>query len=327
MQGNIWKGNRSMKRRAMLGAISTSIGVLAAPALILRQVKADSQDAYQQIWDADQRHRGLPAIKARDRGDNATGFVRVDEQGGRDIDHKVIAEVSIPRAKRETYDLAKALFDNYRLDQTKREETTQAEAQEMLALLEPLTDSAPMEEVKQQIGDLRNKAYSRDEFQTLIFDIWFRQYNDGRNLDLSGFEHVVVGEQKEGTVSGYHFWYRYYLDDFGLLGTGDDIDFNGSRYPKHLAREALAVPDVVTLAYRWRAQDHDTGVERPLFKPTGGFWVGCSVEGLMALGMLRFFQRGHNEAVINQARYKIDLYRSPDRQSIRSYFPIFKGLA
>lgn len=316
-----------MKRRTFLGGVSVGPAVLGAPALFLRQAEAGPAGGYQRLWDADQQHRGIPAIRARDRGDKAIGFVRVDEQGGQDRDHRVIAEVSIPEAKRETYDLTKALFDNYRLDQTKPEETSQAEAREMLALLEPLTDSAPMEEVKQQIGDLRSKSYSRDEFQGLIFDIWFRQYNDGRNLDLSGFEHVVVGEQKEGTVSGYHFWYRYYLDDFGLLGTGDDIDFNGSRYPRHLASDALDLPDVVTLAYRWRAEDHDAGVERPLFKPTGGFWVGCSVEGLMALGMLRFFQRRGAVAVINGARYEIDLYKSPDRQSMRSYFPIFKGLA
>lgn len=315
-----------MKRRTVLKSLAAGVGVLATPTLLLRQAKAGGSPTYQHIWDADQSHRGIPAIRESARGDKAIGFVRVDERGGRDPDHKVIAEVSIPKAKRETYDLSKALFDNYRLDQTKREETTQAEAREMLALLEVVTDSAPMDAVKRQLGDQRGKAYSRDEFQALIFDIWFRQYDDGRNLDLSGFEHVVVGEQKEGTVSGYHFWYRYYLDDFGLLGTGDDIDFNGTRYPKHIAKAALAVPDVVTLAYRWRAQDHDAGVERPLFKPTGGFWVGCSVEGLMALGVMRFFERGRGEVVINRARYEITLYKSPNRQSIRSYFPIFKGI-
>ncbi len=316
-----------MKRRTMLGVLSAGAGAIAAPTLFLRSLRAGEPGSYQQIWDADQSHRGVPAIRASERGDRVAGFVRVDERGGRDPDHKVIAEVSIPEAKRETYDLSKALLDNYRLDQTKREETTQAEAREMLALLEPVTDSAPMDEVRQHIGDQRGQVYSRDEFQALIFDTWFRQYDDGRNLDLSGFEHVVVGEQKEGTVSGYHFWYRYYLDDFGLLGTGDDIDFSGTRYPRHIATEALGVPEVVTLAYRWRAEDHDAGIERPLFKPIGGFWVGCSIEGLMALGMMRFFERGRGEAVINRARYDIDLYKSPDRQSIRSFFPIFKGMA
>ena len=64
-------------------------------------------------------------------------------------DHRVLAEVVIPED--EAPDLRSresALFDNYRLDQTKREDTTQPEAQEMLALLEAVTDSAPMEAAK-----------------------------------------------------------------------------------------------------------------------------------------------------------------------------------
>ncbi len=316
-----------MNRRQALQTVTAATAVIAAPTLLLRQVEAGGPAAYQGVWDADQSHRGVPAIFSRGRGDRATGYVRVDEPGGKNPDHRVLAEVVIPDDKRLTYDLAKALFDNYRLDQTKREDTTQPEAQEMLALLEAVTDSAPMEAAKDLLGRRRGDAYSRDEFQALMFDIWFRQYDMGRNVDLSGFEHVVVGEQKEGTVGGYHFWYRYYLDDFGLLGTGDDIDFAGTKYPKRLIEAGRATPDVVTLAFRWRAEDHDQAAERPLFKPIGGFWVGCSVEGLMALGMLRFFERGSGvEAVINRARYEIDLYKSPDRQSIRSYFPIFKGL-
>jgi len=316
-----------MNRRQALRALTATASVVATPTLLLRQVEAAAPAAYQAVWDADQGHRGVPAIGPRARGSADIGFVRVDERGGKDPDHRVLAEVVIPDDKRLTYDLTKALLDNYRLDQTKREDTTQPEAKEMLALLEAITDSAPMEMTRTLLGKRRGKDYAQEEFQILLFDVWFRQFDIGRNLDLSGFEHVVVGEQKQGTVGGHHFWYRYYLDDFGLLGTGDDIDFAGTRYPKRLIAAGRSTPDVVTLSYRWRAQDHDQGVERPLFKPVGGFWVGCSVEGLMALGLLRFFERGHIDAVINDARYEIDLYKSPDRQSIRSYFPIFKGLA
>jgi poly(U)-specific endoribonuclease len=85
------------------------------------------------------------------------------------------------------------------------------------------------------------------------------------------------------------------------------------------------VPEVVTLAFRWHAEDD--GVPRPLYEPIGGFWVGCSIEGLMALGLVRFFERGRIEATINGARYEVELHRSPDGQSIRTFFPRFLGLA
>ena len=85
------------------------------------------------------------------------------------------------------------------------------------------------------------------------------------------------------------------------------------------------VPEVATLAYRWRAYDYETRQRRPLYEPIGGFWVGCSIEGLLALGTVRFFERGRVETTINGARYQIELYRSPDGRSLRTFFPRFLG--
>jgi poly(U)-specific endoribonuclease len=87
------------------------------------------------------------------------------------------------------------------------------------------------------------------------------------------------------------------------------------------------VPEVVTLAYRWDAYDAESGQRRALYNPIGGFWVGCSIEGLMALALVRFFQRGRIETTINGARYEVELYRSPDGRSLRTCFPRFLGLA
>jgi hypothetical protein len=83
----------------------------------------------------------------------------------------------------------------------------------------------------------------------------------------------------------------------------------------------------MTLAYRWDAFDFESRQRRSLYNPIGGFWVGCSIEGLMALGTIRFFQRGRIETTINGARYEIALYRSPDGKSLRTFFPRFLGLA
>jgi poly(U)-specific endoribonuclease len=84
---------------------------------------------------------------------------------------------------------------------------------------------------------------------------------------------------------------------------------------------------VATLAYEWRAYDYETGQRRPLYEPIGGFWVGCSIEGLMALGTVRFFTRGRVQTTINGASYQIELYRSPEGRSLRTFFPRFRGRA
>jgi poly(U)-specific endoribonuclease len=167
------------------------------------------------------------------------------------------------------------------------------------------------------LEDQHGKRHSRDAWQELIFDVWFRQFDDGRNRDLSGFEHVAVGEQKGGKVNGHHFWYKYWLDDWAAFSGRDDIDYDGTRYDGpdrqdgRLTAIGRQVPEVVTLAYRWDAYDYETGQRRSLYEPIGGFWVGCSIEGLLALGTVRFFQRGRIETAINRARYQIELYRRP----------------
>jgi poly(U)-specific endoribonuclease len=318
-------------RRQVLGRLGAAAALAIAP--WSGACAAASSVIYQRIWDADQAASGIPAIAAGEAGDPARGFVAVDERATRDPDHRLFAEVRIPEPKRRTYDLCKALFDNYRLDQSKPEDNRPEEAREILELLGAVAASAPMAAARAHLEDQRGRSYSRDEWQELIFDVWFRQFDDGRNRDLSAFEHVAVGEQKGGAVNGHHFWYKYYLDDWAAFSGADDIDYDGSRYDGPHRRDgrlsALGrrVPEVATLAYGWDAYDVEAGQRRRLYNPIGGFWVGCSIEGLMALGTVRFFERGWIETTINGARYEVELYRSPDGRSLRTFFPRFLGLA
>jgi hypothetical protein len=318
-------------RRAFLARGATAALAICAPWSGVRAATRD--EIYQNIWDADQSASGIPAIRIDQPGDPARGFVRVDERGGGDPEHRLFAEVVIPAPKRRTYDLCKALFDNYRLDQSKPEDNRPEEAREILALLDAVADSAPMAAARAYLEHQHGRSYSRDAWQELIFDVWFRQFDDGRNRDLSGFEHVAVGEQKAGAVNGHHFWYKYWLDDWAAFSGADDIDYEGTRYDGPDRRDGRLTPlgrqapEVVTLAYRWDAYDYESGQRRALYEPIGGFWVGCSIEGLLALGTVRFFERGHIETAIDGARYQIELYRSPDGQSLRTFFPRFLGLA
>ena len=316
-------------RRSFLLGIGAGAALLPLASGGALRALATGPEVYQRIWDADQAGRGIPALAAGSPGDERQGYVKVDVPAGRDPEHRLFAEVHIPDHKRLSYDLCRALFDNYRLDQTKVEETTPAEARETLALLDAIAGSAPMRVARDHLERERGQRYADAAWQELIFNVWFRPFDDGRNRDLSGFEHVVVGEQKAGRVNGYHFWYKYHLDDGPVFLGSDDIDFDGIRHdrPSSGVSAGPRVMEIVTLAYRWHAQDFDAGVKRALYKPIGGFFVGCSIEGLLALGLVRFFERGEVETVINRARLRIDLHRSPDRRSLRSYFPRFLGLA
>ena len=49
-------------------------------------------------------------------------------------------------------------------------------------------------------------------FKSELRRYWFRRYSrsSGLAVDSSGFEHVFVGEVKNGKVSGFHNWIQFY---------------------------------------------------------------------------------------------------------------------
>jgi len=290
-------------------------------------------DIYQQIWDADQAGGGVKPILHGTAGDAEAGYVAVlTEASG--ADHRILPDVKIPAAKQRTYDLVRALFDNYALDEPDPETETQKERQEAHDLLEAVVDTPPMQVARDFVADAVGTAVSRDRWYAILTEQWFRRFSMGGDPELSGFEHVFVGEHQQSKVQGYHFWYKYWLDD-GLAGTIDRNRLPGFRddriqYERNLAKPGQnAFPESVTISYRWDAPDYDRGALRPLVKPIGGFFVGCSVEGLMALGTVRAHvaAAAPKTAVINGARYNLKMFRSPDDKNIRTFYPEFVGPA
>lgn len=290
-------------------------------------------DIYQQIWDADLSGNGLRAIGADTPGDEAAGYVRV-ASGPASHDLRILPQVVIPPHKQKTYELVRRLFDNYALSEAERENETPEERDEVHELLQEVVPSAPMQVARQFVEAATGGTTSNERWYATLLELWFRRFSQGGDPDLSGFEHVFVGEQEGAKIQGYHFWYKYFLDD----GLGSHIDRN--RFPglrddriQYMRSEASsgqgAFPESVTISYKWEAPDYDRKVIRPLTKPKGGFFVGCSVEGLMAIGAVRAHlgARAPKEAVINGARYDLKLYRSPDDKNIRTFYPVFLGPA
>ncbi|MDJ0825673.1 MAG: hypothetical protein QNJ16_09230 [Rhodobacter sp.] len=295
-------------------------------------------DIYQRIWSADQGANGLEALISHEAGDTAQGYVKVNEELGdeRHPDLRVLTDAEIPNAKTETYDLCRKLFNNYALAEGDPEVDTAQERAERHAFVEAVLGSPPMLVARTYIEEQTQTVISDERWHTTLIDHWFRRFEMGGDPHLSGFEHVVVGEQEGGKVQGYHFWYKYFLDDgfarqvdggIGMVpGLGDDrITYVRS----HASQEQLTFPESVTIQYEWDAPDYDRNAVRPLHKRIGGFFVGCSVEGLMALGTVRAHlgARAPKTAVIEGARYNMKLFRSHNNRHIRTFYPIFLGAA
>ena len=54
-------------------------------------------------------------------------------------------------------------------------------------------------------------------FRETLTELWFNLYSRSSSGpaggDSSGFEHVFVGEEKSTTISGFHNWIQFYLEE------------------------------------------------------------------------------------------------------------------
>jgi poly(U)-specific endoribonuclease len=289
-------------------------------------------DIYQAIWNADQTGSGIKPILDSQTGDPAQGYVKVAAIADGAPDFKVMPEVQIPAAKLRTYDLVRQLFDNYALAEPDLEVETAQEREEVHNLLAAIIDSAPMQVARQYVEKSTNTIISSERWYATLLELWFRRFAKNGDPELSGFEHVFVGEQEDAKVQGYHFWYKYYLDD-GLASTIERQRLPGFKDDRivylrgQYGNGQEQFPESVTISFKWDAPDYERGALRPLTKPKGGFFVGCSVEGLMAIGAVRAHlgARAPKEAVINGARYDLKLFRSDNNQHIRTFYPVYLG--
>ncbi|MDJ0857007.1 MAG: lamin tail domain-containing protein [Desulfobacterales bacterium] len=295
---------------------------------------------YQEIWNADQDQNGIEAILDTETGSQDQGYVKVNSrlESSSDPELRVLTEVHIPPHKKRTYDLCRKLFNNYALAEPMPEFDTPQERQEVHDFVTAIVATEPMEVARRYVARETGSTVSRERWYNTIVEMWFRRFSSGGDPALSGFEHVVVGEQERSKVQGYHFWWKYHLDD-GLAHLVDDgmptPDLPGldrDRITYHGSKQRTGqrqFPESVTISYRWQAPDYENEAFRPLFKKIGGFFVGCSVEGLMALGTVRAHKgvRAPRVAVIEGARYDMKLYHSPNGQHIRTFYPVFQGAA
>jgi len=256
-------------------------------------------------------------------------------------------------AEYKSYKLVSDMFDNYESDETKPEVNTKEECQEIMNFLSYVVDSEPMKVASAYLrkkysntnnvdADDKESFNNRGKFLAKLKKVWFDQYDWGKMKSLSGFEHTFVGERRaDGTVMGYHFWYKYFVDDSTENPTHQDaIDFN-----KRL--DDGSSDDYVAIRFKQYVDtDHDGVVDgsgdSQLFKSFGSFFVGCSAECKMALGTIAYYEskaawiqrrrekkqddHGHDAegtlAQINGHHYKLNLHRGGDRnQYCRSFYP------
>lgn len=68
---------------------------------------------------------------------------------------------------------------------------------------------------------------AEESFRQLLFDMWFAFYRRDSWNDSSGFEHVFVGESRDGRTSGFHNWIQFYIEE-----SRNRLDYRGYIFPE-----------------------------------------------------------------------------------------------
>ncbi|HDX9635599.1 TPA: hypothetical protein ROY20_003437 [Bacillus cereus] len=255
---------------------------------------------WNEIWKADMNDSGLlPLIRGENENEveQSKGYLVVDldpfDHSNRDHDLSSQNEVNVLTnvhiKNKKSYELIEKLFDNYIARAQKEETFDPQEINEIEEFLNYAISTEPMKVAKKYLEENYNIGSSDDEWKENLFNIWFKPR---RNGSTSVFEHVFLGEQSlknPGVLDGHHFWYNYYLNDgpYEVTHREDRIYF--LRTVEVEAPEVSQYAEVVTISYKYLEKDKENQSGLELNKRTGGFFVGLSAEGLLAMGTVGYY--------------------------------------
>lgn len=192
--------------------------------------------------------------------------------------HPLFKRVDRDALRRPTYKAFIALLDNYNAQVGQAEVVTSTEKKEVSTFIDAIMETAPMQFCHKYLAANKPEEIpsSVSEFKKLLHKIWFKLYRrsrGGRN-DSSGFEHVFVGEIKNGEVSGFHNWINFYLEE-----KRGSVDYFGYIKPRSKSDAHTDNDDqIITLQFTWNG----------VMKKVGTMFLGVSPEFEMALYTLCF---------------------------------------
>mmetsp|Transcript_20258 Transcript_20258/g.29736 ORF Transcript_20258/g.29736 Transcript_20258/m.29736 type:complete len:412 (+) Transcript_20258:61-1296(+) len=197
-----------------------------------------------------------------------------------------------------------ALLDNYEREVGKVENITSEEKREMSDFLDALGKTEViqfcLEFLKVHGKDARcKKLRNMADFQNLMFDLWLAPYRRKSNNDSSGFEHVFVGEEKDGKITGLHNWIQYYIEE-----QKGKIDYQGwsGKQDSDLSDDV----HLVTVKFAWADDDPDIEI-----KPMSTMLCGSTVEFEMAILTMVFLtgnQEGKTQMMLGNEKINVTCY-------------------
>jgi poly(U)-specific endoribonuclease len=196
--------------------------------------------------------------------------------------------------EKPTYAKFIALLDNYERAVGLAEHVTVEEKKENWDFLESVMETPCGRYLHAYLVQKRRYPDDLSAFKKRLYDMWFMLYTRKVRNDSSGFEHVFVGEMKDGQVSGFHNWIQILLEE-----KSGRLDYKGYIKPRRRGRahdDPHDFEQLVTIQFAWEGD----------LKPVGSSFIGTSPEFEFALFTL-CFAAGAEENIVRIGPYKLNV--------------------
>jgi poly(U)-specific endoribonuclease len=128
----------------------------------------------------------------------------------------------------------------------------------------------------------RTTALSNEDFMSELFNKWFKPYYRGGTCDSSsGFEHVFLGELRDGNAIGMHNW---------IIAYAEELDGN---FKFHYCIDATR--RLITINSSWHGSE----------KPVNAFFVGTTPEFDFAMYTMVFYNNPDGETPVSVNKHEL----------------------
>eukprot|EP00164_Ancoracysta_twista_P012919 GFYU01020437.1.p1 GENE.GFYU01020437.1~~GFYU01020437.1.p1 ORF type:complete len:279 (-),score=93.05 GFYU01020437.1:196-1032(-) len=197
--------------------------------------------------------------------------------------------------QRPTYKAFYDLLDNYERETGVAEEVTREEKRENWEFLDLVVESEVMQFAHQKLVEVGEAPEDTQEFKKMLYQMWFSLYRRETRNDSSGFEHVFVGECRDGKVTGFHNWIQFYLEE-----KSGRVDYKGYVLPRRRGGSDDDAPDgseqLVTIQFAWEDE----------IKSVSSTLIGVSPEFELALYTLCFLG-GEEDNEVTMGGYDVNI--------------------
>jgi len=187
-----------------------------------------------------------------------------------------------------TYKLFYSLLDNYEHTIGKADVVTKEEETENWKFIDAICSTPCMKYCYQYLLAKKRILPGFDKFKKQLYDLWFKLYSRTsikKVFDSSGFEHVFVGEYRDGKVTGLHNWLQIFIEE-----SKGRLDYQGFITNKKKNQENIIPSEtdqLITIQFTWDINANTKDKK----KDVSSTFVGTSPEFEFALYTLCFFGR------------------------------------